>query len=569
MPAKNITYSSDTELDVKLVELKSMAVKILELEPKNTDALNSLGLVSKQLEDFEPAVDFFQRAHSIAPERQDYKCNLIESLVLLSKSMHDNGDASRAIIFLKRALLLRPGDVSLLCKLSMLLSLSNNYKEALVISEQAFLNDPESAQAYEANGLALLGSNRADLSISRFKKALKYDRTSASIHSNLGLAYRAKGDLNEAIKHFEKAINLDKNHIQAYNNLGVSFLDINDLGRAQRALQKAIEIDECFAEAHFNLSRVMLMGENFQMGWEHNEWRWHCSDFPSTRRNFPQPIWNGEDLRKKNILVWSEQGIGDEIMFASILPELTRDCANIFWECNERLVPIFRRSFRGVHVFPRQDPMHPDIKKFNADFQTALGSLCKFYRRKASDFPSKTRGFLKANPSLAREMRSRYSSLGSGLKIGISWTSGNPIVGESRSIPIKFWEEIFKIKNCHFINLQYGDYKEDLIKVLNTTGVRVFDDVTINPLNNAEHWFAQIAALDHVISVDNSTIQVSGALGIPTWTLVSHNPEWRFGLSRSDHLWHPSVRVFRQKKQGEWTSIMREIARALVPLIGN
>ena len=166
-------------------------------------------------------------------------------------------------------------------------------------------------------------------------------------------------------------------------------------------------------------------------------------------------------------------------------------------------------------------------------------------------------------------MRSRYSSLGSGLKIGISWTSGNPIVGESRSIPIKFWEEIFKIKNCHFINLQYGDYKEDLINVLNKTGVRVFDDVTINPLNSAEHWFAQIAALDHVISVDNSTIQVSGALGIPTWTLVSHNPEWRFGLSRSDHLWHPSVRVFRQKKQGEWASLMREIARALVPLIGN
>ena len=569
MPAKNITYSSDTELDVKLVELKSMAVKILELEPKNTDALSSLGLVSKQLEDFEPAVDFFQRAHNIAPERQDYKDNLIESLVLLSKSMHDNGDASRAIIFLKRALLLRPGDVSLLCKLSMLLSLSNNYKEALVISEQAFLNDPESAQAYEANGLALLGSNRTDLSISRFKKALKYDRTSASIHSNLGLAYRAKGDLNEAIKHFNKAIDLDKNHIQAYNNLGVSFLDINDLGRAQRALQKAIEIDECFAEAHFNLSRVMLMGENFQMGWEHNEWRWHCSEFPSTHRNFPQPIWSGEDLKKKKILVWSEQGIGDEIMFASLLPELTRDCANIFWECNERLVPIFRRSFRGVHVYPRQDPMHPNIKKFNADFQTALGSLCKFYRRKASDFPSKTRGFLKANPSLAREMRSRYSSLGSGLKIGISWISGNPSVGESRSIPIKFWEEIFKIKNCHFINLQYGDYKEDLIKVLNTTGVRVFDDITINPLNSAEHWFAQIAALDHVISVDNSTIQVSGALGIPTWTLVSHNPEWRFGLSRSDHLWHPSVRVFRQKKQGEWASLMREIARALFPLIGN
>ena len=163
--------------------------------------------------------------------------------------------------------------------------------------------------------------------------------------------------------------------------------------------------------------------------------------------------------------------------------------------------------------------------------------------------------------------RARYSSLGDGIKVGISWKSGNPIVGHERSVPIDFWNGIFNVRGCHFISLQYGDISQDLERVFNATGIRIFRDNLVDPINNAEAWFSQVAALDHVISVDNSTIQVSGSLGIPTWTILSNVPEWRFGLDRSNHLWHPSVRVYRQKIRDEWGPVMKSIASDLSSIV--
>ena len=567
MPTKNNRLHQQTDLGVRLVELKSLALKILSVEPKNTDALNSLGLISMQLELFDEAVSFFEQAHHILPDRQDYIDNLIKCLEFYSKNMCGLGRLSVSIEMLERALILSPDNAAITCRLSYVLGLENRNEEALLASEQALLSDPKFVQAYEARGLALLGLNRINPAIKSLKRALEYNEISASAHTNLGLAYRAKGETKGAIDCFKKAISIDENNTQAYNNLGVSFLDSNKLEQAEEALRDAVAIDQDFAEAHFNLSRVMLMAENFKAGWKHNEWRWLCSTFPSTWREFPQSMWQGEDLRNKKILVWSEQGIGDEIMFANTLPELIKNSGRVVMECSDRLVPVFKRSFEGVHAFARQDPPNSEIKTINADVQIPLGSICNFYRKKAEDFPAVLGGYLKSDPKLTSKIKSHYSSLGSGIKVGISWKSGNPIVGHERSIPIEFWHEIFTLRGCHFINLQYGEFEEDLKRVFETTGVSIFQDNSINPINNAEDWFSQIGALDHVISVDNSTIQVSGSLGVPTWVLLSSTPEWRFGLNRSDHLWHPSVRVYRQRKKGEWGPLMKEVALAFASFI--
>jgi tetratricopeptide (TPR) repeat protein len=556
-----------SDLDIRLVELKSLALNIIATEPKNTDALNSLGLVSLQLKIFDEAIGFFEQAHKLTPNRQDYINNLIQALELSSKNMCDLGCLPASINLLEKALLLRPNNVMLKCRLAVVLGLSNRNEEALVASEQALLIDPKTAQAYEAQGLALTNLGQANLAITSFKQALECGEPSASTYSNLGLAYRAKGEIKGAIDYFEKAVALDKNYKQAYNNLGVSFLELNELGQAEAALKNALTIDQEFAEAHFNLSRVLLMGEDFEAGWKHNEWRWLCSTFPSTWREFPQVVWQGEDLTNKKILVWSEQGIGDEVMFASTLQELAQNSAGLVIECNKRLVPIFKRSFKGVSVFARHQPSNPQIRNINADVQIPLASICNFYRKAPEEFPSSPNGYLKSDPILTEKIKSRYSSFGDGIKVGVSWKSGNPIVGHERSIPIELWHELFALKGCHFISVQYGEFGGDLERVFKATGIRIFQDKLVNPINSAEEWFSQIGALDHIISVDNSTIQVSGSLGIPTWTLLSSAPEWRFGLKRSDHLWHPSVQVYRQKRKGEWGPLMKKVASDFTSLI--
>lgn len=569
MPPDIDSPDKHKRLSERLKEAEALASRVLVTQPENPDALNSLGLVHLQQENFDDAIGFFDKAHKICPERSDFIANLIKALDSLAKRMTLSKNFSAAIAILHRALSMRPQDTTLACRISFVLSLAKRNDEALVAADRALSGNAKSAQAHDVRGLALLGLGRIEHSMESFRAALDCDIEYASAYSNLGLAYRAQGDTETAIKCFAKACGLQERNPQAYNNLGISFLDVNDLRQAEIALNKALAIEPDYAEAHFNLSRVLLMAEDFEAGWKQNEWRWQCSEFPSTWREFPLAMWEGEDLNDKKVLVWSEQGVGDEIMFANTLPELVENSAGVIIECNARLVPIFERSFAGVNVVARQDPAHYQIKEANIDYQIPMGSICKFYRRNAENFPSEPRGYLKSDPDLTAEIKARYANLGDGMKVGISWRSGNPIVGHERSIPLELWSELLSSEGCQFINLQYGDVAEDLASILMQTGAKVFKDEAVDPLTNAEEWFAQIAALDHVVSVDNSTIQVSGSLGVPTWALLSEMPEWRFGLKRLDHLWHPSIRVFRQPKKGEWKFFMQELAITFSDFVKN
>lgn len=551
----------------RLDEAESLARKILATQPENSDALNGLGLIHLQQERFEEAIELFEQAHALEPERGDFTENLIKAFEKSARTMAHAARFPAAIKTLERALVLRPGDVPLTCRMSFVLSLAKRHGEALAAADRALSKQSDSAQPHDVRGLALLGLGQIDHAITSFRAALDIDITYAPAYSNLGMAYRAQGLPREAVSCFDEAIRLDDRNTQAYNNLGIALLDMNDLTPAETALRKALAIEPDYAEAHFNLSRVLLMAEDFATGWKHNEWRWLCPDFPSTWREFPQKMWQGEDLTGKKILVWSEQGIGDEIMFANTLPDIVRESAGVIIECNERLVPIFERSFDSVTAVAREEPSNSLIENAETDFQIPAGSICKIFRKTLEDFPTDSGGYLKADPDLTTEIKARYAGLGEGLKVGISWRSGNPIVGEERSIPLELWDELLSSGGCHFINLQYGEVAEDLAGVLARTGVSIFKDDAVDPLTSAEDWFAQIAALDHVISVDNSTIQVAGSLGMPTWTLLSEVPEWRFGLQRLDHLWHPSIRIFRQHKKGDWDVLMKEITFTFAALL--
>ncbi len=553
----------------RLAEAETLALKILATQPDNPDALNGLGLIQVQQERFDEAIELFEKAQAIDPDRGDFTENLVKAFEQSARTMAHAARYTAAIKTLERALSIRPGDVSLTCRMSFILSLAKRHGEALAVADHALSKNAESTEAHDVRGLALLGLKQIDHAIKSFRTALDYDLHYAPAYSNLGLAYRAQGEPRDAVSCFDEAIRLDDNNPEAYNNLGISLLDMNELAQAEAALRCALAIEPDYAEAHFNLSRVLLMAEDFEAGWKQNEWRWLCADFPSTWREFSHAMWQGEDLTDKKILIWSEQGIGDEIMFANTLPDIVRDSGGVIIECNERLVPIFERSFEGVTVVARQEPPEPKIENARADFQIPVGSICKFYRKAVEEFPTASGGYLKADPHLRAEAKSRYAALGDGLKVGISWRSGNPIVGAERSIPLEYWDELLSLEGCQFINLQYGDVTEDLAGVRERTGVTVFKDDAVDPLTSAEEWFGQVAALDHVISVDNSTIQVSGSLGTPTWTLLSEVPEWRFGLKRLDHLWHPSIRVFRQHRKGKWDLLMKEVAFIFAALLEN
>jgi len=249
------------------------------------------------------------------------------------------------------------------------------------------------------------------------------------------------------------------------------------------------------------------------------------------------------------------------------LPDMLAQQCNCLLECDSRLQPLFNRSFPSATVIERCDTEDnfslwqsqlPEI-----DFYTTTGSIPKHFRIDINDFP-KRKSYLIADRGKIRKWRDRYNDLGTGLKVGISWRGGsNSYTKLVRSIALDQWENILAVENVHFINLQYGDCQKEIGKILSKNRLTLYDWTEADPLKDLDDFAAQIMALDLVISVDNSTVHIAGALGIPVWTLLPHVSNWRWMLEREDSPWYPSMKLFRQKDSGNWEGVLKQVENEL------
>ena len=283
----------------------------------------------------------------------------------------------------------------------------------------------------------------------------------------------------------------------------------------------------------------------------------------------PYQPWNGESLIGKTIVVTAEQGVGDEIMFASCIPELIKkNPKQIVLECDSRLVPLLARSFTQVRVLKRKKRSKTDwLDEIGVvDFHISIGSLPRFFRQEFDDFPCR-RAFIFSNNSLKAKWKERYQDLGKGIKIGISWTGGSKnSIKKSRSTTLKQWLPLFKM-NAYFINLQYGEHSEELRQLEESTGIHIYDWEDADPLTDLDNQAAQISELDLVISFPNATVHLAGALGTPTWVLLPFTPDFRWVLNREDSPWYPSVKLFRQHQYDDWTKVFSQVKNKLDVLI--
>lgn len=335
---------------------------------------------------------------------------------------------------------------------------------------------------------------------------------------------------------------------QSYNKLGL-------YKQAIEHYQKILLASPDDIDTHHSLAHLMLKTGNFQKGWEHWEWRW-AKSIENQIQNFNIPEWNGEPLEGKRLLVWTEQGIGDQIMFASILPDLCKLTPHIAWECNTRLVPLFSRSWPEVNFIAQPTPTtgKPIVKLWpTSDYHIPAGSLCKILRNEASKFPRQEH-FLQASISDAERIRDTYRDLfPKKLLVGISWRGGTSVGTNkyARSLNPAEMHPLNALKNVQLIDLQYGNTLEDRAS-MEAFGLNVYHDPEIDPLLNLDMQAAQIAALDLVLTVDNTTVHLAGALGTPTYLLLSTDPDWRWGLDQNESYWYPSVTFIRNPNPSNW-----------------
>lgn len=398
--------------------------------------------------------------------------------------------------------------------------------------------------------------------VESLQQDLKFRPASAPSLNLLGLiAAREFGQLKKGEEFVRRALQSCPEFSPALSNLGWILAEQGRLVDALSCFDQVLDSLPGDEETRLMRAYAHLKHGNFDAGWRDFSAR-HASPLAVGGGFMLPELQSQSDLFGKQVLIYSEQGLGDQIMFASCLPDFLQQEAHCTLECDGRLESLFRRSFPECRVFSRKPaglPAQFRIEPGDFDGQLAIGSLPAIFRRRPEDFP-RHKGYLKPDPEKVLLWRKRLADAGGGPYIGISWRGGTQSTRRQlRSIPLQQWKPIL-VHPGTFISLQYGDCKEDLAKA-EEAGFRI--EHWLHSIEDYDETAALVAALDLVISVCTAVVHLGGALGRPVWVLTPAVAEWRY-LSQGERLpWYPSVKLFRQRPDTDWSVVIASVARSL------
>jgi tetratricopeptide (TPR) repeat protein len=426
---------------------------------------------------------------------------------------------------------------------------------------------PQDPLSHYRAGIELLGHGNIEAAAEAFACAIASGMAGRKVHFYLGMALVNLQRTEEALREYDEILAEDPSNAVAQSHRWIAAgVGLRNDGRIQEAMEvfdKALEVmpDNTAARFHRGLARLMI--KEWGAGWADYEFRTESEDRPKSP--FPFPVWRGQALAGKTILIYAEQGIGDEIMFASCLPDLIRAGARCIVECEPRLAKLYSRSFPSAVVHGQgQRAREVDwLHGFGTiDFQLACGSLPLHLRAGDDEFP-KHSGYLAADPERVRNWRALLSDLGTGPKVGLSWRGGTARsrTGQ-RSIALEDLVRNLGPADCRFVSLQYGPVQDEIRQSNVSSVVKVHDPGSV--AQDLDDLAALVCALDLTITVANTTAHLAGALGREAWVMLPHVPEWRYGLRGERVPWYPSLRLFRQSQPGDWKGVLDTIASELL-----
>jgi len=458
----------------------------------------------------------------------------------------------------------RPDDAEAHYDLALAALRRGDHLEASGHLQRAIAARPDYADAHNAFGACALELGDAERAAAAFAKAAELRPDDAHVHSNLGyVLFRDLGEYERGAQHLRRALALNRHDAGIWSNYCLLLAHEGQLDQAVSVYDQLLAAKPDLMEARLNRALALLALGRFAQGWPDYEARKRVrSNYVS--RPYALPDWHGEPLAGKTVLAYTEQGLGDEILFASCLPDLLNEAGRVLVECSPRLEGLFRRSFPAatVRAALQTDPDVSWLATVGAvDYQVAIGSLPGFFRRESAAFPPHA-GYLRADPARVDDWRDRLRALGPGPKIGISWRGGLASTRITlRSTALAAWLPLLQTRGCQFVSLQYGDVGAELAALVDQHKVSVHHWPPV--IADLDETAALIKALDLVISVQTAVVDLAGALGQPVWVLVPAVAEWRYMASGDTMPWYPTVRLLRQPQPGDWESVIARAARDL------
>lgn len=572
------------------------------LDPAYVDGHVNLGNLQWRKGNIEEAVLHYEAALRLEPRHGAAKRSLIQVLIQQRRM-------EEALKLLDDALQVEPTAADLHDMTGLVLRSLDRFKEAVQHCRQAVKLDPSDVGFREryAASLAKLGTPKARIAAAKQYEAVlaeEPERMSALVgYANLLLRQQKPVEVLEFI---QRAASLDENRLDVLTCRSIALMLLGRVEEAMRDCERAISqapddyalllhrgtlreqsgdyegalsdyraalatdkssVEGIESNADFKLSILLLSLGRLREGWPLYRARTEIKSADTRSKVFISklPDWDGVVRSGQRILVWGEQGIGDQVIYAQMLPELAARGAEFCCACDARLVPLFCRSFPNLRIEPLVKGQYEFLASL-ADVQVGLGDLGMFLRPTLADFPP-PRPYLRPDPDLVAHFRRQYCAYGRRHVIGLSWRSKNIIAGEYKSIALHQWAPVLEQDDILFVDIQYGDTTQDRNEVKSRLGIEILHDETVDALVDIDRYAAQVAAMDLVIATSNTGLHIAGALGKEAWGLVPTGLSrlWYWFLERHDSPWYANMRLFRQSqgRVDDWTKQIADVADEL------
>jgi Flp pilus assembly protein TadD len=435
------------------------------------------------------------------------------------------------------------------------------YEVATELMRRALLKNPRSQSIHNNLGTTLEAWGRYEDAITTYRTGLKYSPKDWVLFNNLGSCFARMGRRSNAISAFEKALRFGGDTPELLTNYAATVADTGDFEKVEPYFKRALDLNPAPSPLHFAYGAQLQKQGRWKEGWFYYERRFLKSTWSVRPRLFPQPFWDGGDMSGKSLLLWGEQGIGDEIRFASMVSDAVASGAAVTLECAPKLAPLFARSFPDVSVKPAP---YVAAEKGEAPFdaQSPLGSLGRLYRNEVSAFP-RHKGYLIPESTRADDFMRRLEVAGPAPRVGICWRSG--LAGAFRNDYYTAPRELGAMlvaKNVTFVNLQYGATGEEIAEFRDRFGVELHNWSDLDLRDDLDGAAALTSCLDLVVSAATSVSCMAGALGVPTFEFRPTPVADEF-LVDGACPWFASLRYVDKKASEPWSTVFRKIGRSL------
>jgi tetratricopeptide (TPR) repeat protein len=435
--------------------------------------------------------------------------------------------------------------------LGLIYKASNNIHCAIASYQLALNCNPNFDLAWYNFGEILFSLEQYKLAINCFEKVIAITPDFEDAYLNLGESHARQEHFHEAIQFFKQLLTINSNHTEALYNLGVAYNGLRQYDNAIATYDKVISIDPDHVKSHYNKSFILLADGNFVNGFSEYEWR--LKKKSTYKSQSQKPMWQGNQIQSKTMLVYAEQGFGDCIQFIRFLPLIKNKVKKIIVECQSELVRLFSNLDTVDQIIPRGAPL-PDH-----DFQASLLSMGYFLNITLDNLPAQTPYLMNDYP-LPKEIANHLYD-NQKIKIGLVWGGTGSSLKKTdmgRSLPLQAFQSLLDMKDCQWFSFQKGARS---IELNNSPGEKLID------LGQYCHDFADTASaackMDLIITVDTAMAHLAGALGLNVWTLLSFDSDWRWLKNLNYSPWYPGMRLFRQDNPENWKSVLAQVKNEL------